>query len=64
MNLKELRITKGLTQKEVSTILGIPLRTIKRYEASPHLENSFKYQQIVEKLSKIPAKPKKKAKKK
>ena len=56
MKIKEIRTTKGLTQKEVSLILNIPLRTIKRYEGSPHLENSFKYKQIVDKISKIPAK--------
>ena len=63
MNLKEIRTSKGLTQKEVSTILGIPLRTIKRYETNPGLESSFKYKQIYDRISKISAKRGKKSQK-
>ncbi len=32
MTLKELRRVKGLTQEEASELVGIPLRTWKRYE--------------------------------
>ena len=46
MNLKELRVFKGLTQLDASKITGIPLRTYKRYEMDPSYESSFKYQQI------------------
>ena len=56
MNLKEIRKAKGLTQKEVSEILNIPLRTIKRYEADNIKIGSFKYEQICNKLLKTPAK--------
>ena len=45
MNLKELRVSKGLTQLEVSKITGIPLRTYKRFEVDPNYASSFKYQQ-------------------
>lgn len=56
MNLKEIRKAKGLTQKEVSEILNIPLRTIKRYEADNNKIGSFKYEQICNKLLKTPVK--------
>ena len=56
MNLKELRKIKGYTQPEVSELLGIPLRTWKRYESNNSLSNSFKYKQIYNNLTKIPAK--------
>ena len=45
MNLKELRISKGLTQLAASKITGIPLRTYKRFETDPSYTSSFKYQQ-------------------
>lgn len=32
MNIKELRITHGLTQKQLSEITGIPERTIQNWE--------------------------------
>ena len=32
MNIKELRITHGLTQKQLSGITGIPERTIQNWE--------------------------------
>lgn len=56
MTLKELRRVKGLSQKEASELLSIPLRTWKRYEADANLSSSFKYQQIYNNLAKIPAK--------
>ena len=58
MTLKELRNIKGLSQVETSELLGIPLRTYKRYESDSQLSDSFKYQQIYNNLLKIPAKTK------
>ena len=46
MNLKELRISKGLTQSDASKITKIPLRTYKRYENDLSYSSTFKYQQI------------------
>lgn len=43
MTLKELRISKGLTQLDASKITSIPLRTYKRIENNGPLANSFKY---------------------
>ena len=56
MTLKELRKVKGFTQTEVSELLNIPLRTLKRYEVDTALIGSFKYTQIFNNLAKIPAK--------
>ena len=33
IRIKEERIRKGLTQKQVADVLGIPLKTYKNYEA-------------------------------
>ena len=46
MNLKEIRISKGLNQLTASKIIGVPLRTYKRYEMDEKLQSSFKYQQM------------------
>ena len=46
MNLKELRLSKGLTQSDASKITKIPLRTYKRYENDISYSSTFKYQQI------------------
>ena len=43
MTLKELRISKGLSQNEASKLLDIPLRTYKRMENDESFHNSFKY---------------------
>ena len=48
MNLKELRISKGLTQKEASFITGIPLRTYKRVELDG---GHYKYKEAVKLIS-------------
>ena len=58
MTIKELRLLKGLTQKETSEILGIPLRTLKRYESKDAPIGSFKYKHIFANIAKIPAKQK------
>ena len=56
MTIKELRQVKGLTQIEASEIIGVPLRTLKRYESNSAPTNSFKYKQIYSNIAKIPAK--------
>lgn len=43
MTLKELRISKGLSQIEASKLLDIPLRTYKRLESDDSSSTSFKY---------------------
>ncbi len=48
--IKELRRSSGLTQQEVSKIVGIPLRTYKYYENDPGKVGSLKYDYIVSKL--------------
>lgn len=50
MLLKELRKEKGLTQKDASKILNIPLRTYIRYESDEGKFNTIKYNYLVEKL--------------
>ncbi len=47
MDLKQLRISKGLTQTEASKLVNVPLRTYKRIENSGSTD-SFKYQNIYE----------------
>lgn len=51
MSLKELRISKGLTQKQASIYLGIPNRTYSRYETDEQRVDSIKYKYIIEKLN-------------
>ena len=43
MTLKELRISKRLTQPEASEICGVPLRSYKRLESDLSYVNSYKY---------------------
>lgn len=50
MTLKEIRKSAKLTQKQVSELLGIPLRTYLRYENNASYINSFKYEKLVETL--------------
>ena len=50
MKLKELRISKGLTQLEASFICDIPLRTYKRIENDVSYENNAKYHFAIHKL--------------
>ena len=47
MNLKEVRLSKGLTQFEASKIVLVPLRTYKRYEIDPSYQDTFKYVQMM-----------------
>ena len=51
MELKELRKDIGLTQPEAAAILGVHFRTYCRYEDEKRYENSFKYNQMVDLLT-------------
>ena len=52
MSLKELRISKKLTQVESAKYLGIPIRTYQNYENDESKRNSMKYLYMMEKLEK------------
>lgn len=51
--LKDLRIEKKMTQKEVADLVGISLRSYKSYENDEKKCESIKYKYIVEQLTKI-----------
>lgn len=51
MQIRELRLNKGLTQIEASEILGMNLRTYQNYESGKSHRDSFKINQIVKILS-------------
>lgn len=53
IDLKELRIEKKMTQKEVADLVGISLRSYKSYENDEKKQNTIKYNYIVEQLFKI-----------
>ena len=53
MNLKELRLSKKLTQAEVSSILGLSLRSYKEYENNPLKMNTLKYKYLFTELERI-----------
>lgn len=46
MELKELRISKGLSQIQASKLVNIPIRTYKRLENDESSKRSFKYEQV------------------
>lgn len=50
MKLKELRISKGLSQKECAEFLKMTVRNYQNYENKPEKENTAKYHAIVRKL--------------
>lgn len=50
MTLKELRISKKLTQVEASNFVGIPIRTYKNYENDISKDGTIKYSYIYSKL--------------
>ena len=52
-DLKELRIEKKMTQKQVSELVGVSLRSYKTYENDANKSGTLKYNYIVEKLKKI-----------
>lgn len=51
MSLKELRISKGLTQKQAADYLKIPNRTYSRYETDEQKVDSIKYKYMIDKLN-------------
>ena len=51
--LKELRIEKKMTQREVADLVGISLRSYKSYENDENKRNTLKYRYIMEQLEKI-----------
>lgn len=51
MNLKELRISMGLTQIQVSNLVNIPLRTYKNYENDKRKMDTIKYNYIMKMLN-------------
>ena len=53
INLKELRIEKKMTQKEVAELVGISLRSYKSYENDEEKRNTIKYNYIIEQLLKV-----------
>ena len=50
MKLKELRISKGLSQKECAEFLEMTVRNYQNYENKPEKENTAKYHAIFRKL--------------
>ena len=50
MKLKELRISKGLSQKECAEFLKMTVRNYQNYENKPEKENTAKYHAIFRKL--------------
>ena len=50
--LKEMRISKGLTQEEASTLLGVSLRSYKTYENDEGKIGTLKYNYMLEQLEK------------
>ncbi|MCR5333123.1 MAG: nucleotidyltransferase domain-containing protein [Bacilli bacterium] len=50
MTLKEIRTSKGLTQKQAALLINVPLRTYKRYETDDTYVNSYKYQMFINDL--------------
>ena len=53
MTLKEVRISKKLTQLEASKHLNVSLRSYKDYENDESKEKTLKYSYMLEKLTKI-----------
>ncbi len=53
MTLKELRLSKELTQSQVAKLVGISLRSYKEYENDVTKINTLKYNYIFNELSKI-----------
>lgn len=53
MTLKELRLSKGLTQQACAKALFIPLRTYVRYELDESKQNTIKYRFILSELERL-----------
>ncbi len=52
MTLKEVRESKGLTQKAAAGFVGMPLRTYQRYEKEISYSYTIKYRYICQRLEK------------
>lgn len=50
LTIKESRISAGLTQKQMSDLLEIPLRTIEEWEAGRRKPPAYVEKLIIEKL--------------
>ncbi len=50
MTLREIRKSKGLTQKSAADFIGMPLRTYVNYENDESKQKGIKYSYIVDKL--------------
>lgn len=53
MTIKEARISANLTQKQMSDLFEIPLRTIENWEAGKRTPPSYVEKLIIEKLERI-----------
>lgn len=51
MKIKNLRLSKGLTQSEAATLIGLSLRTYQNYESGASHRDSFKINNIIRILS-------------
>ena len=51
MNLKEVREQYGLSQREAAKIVGVPVRTFRRYEIDETYGDIFKRQKFIEILN-------------
>ena len=51
MKLKEIRLSKKITQSEAASILCVSLRSYKEYENNEEKKNTLKYLYLCEKLS-------------
>ena len=50
-NLKKIRINKGLTQQGIAKLVGVDIRSYRRYESGeiqPSLENLIKLSEVLE----------------
>ena len=52
MNLKELRLSKNITQSTAASLTGISLRSYKTYENDPSKVDTIKYKFLIETLNK------------
>ena len=52
MNLKELRLSKNITQTTAASLAGISLRSYKSYENDPSKVDSIKYEYLINTISK------------
>lgn len=52
MNLKEIRLSKSITQATAASLAGISLRSYKSYENDPSKVDSIKYEYLINTISK------------